>query len=73
MAQTRLNLFDLAPGKVLLDRYRIDAPHRENGMSAAFRVTDEEDRAARELQAFPASLGEHVEVEQAGGGHTTRR
>ena len=65
MAQTRLNLFDLAPGKVLLDRYRIDAPHRENGMSAAFRVTDEEDGAARELQAFPASLFESRAQAQA--------
>ncbi|MDG1050954.1 MAG: serine/threonine-protein kinase [Planctomycetota bacterium] len=59
MAQTHLSLFDLAPGKVLLDRYLIDAPHRENGMCAAFRVTDQESGALRELQAFPASLFEN--------------
>lgn len=58
MTRSQLSLFDLAPGKVLLDRYRIDAPHRENGMSAAFRVTDQAEDAERELQAFPASLFE---------------
>ncbi|MDB4559481.1 protein kinase [Planctomycetota bacterium] len=59
MAQTYLSLFDLAPGKVLLDRYLIDAPHRENGMSAAFRVTDQTNGELRELQAFPSSLFEN--------------
>lgn len=59
MAQTHLSLFDLAPGKVLLDRYLIDAPHRENGMSAAFRVTDQANGELRELQAFPSSLFEN--------------
>jgi serine/threonine-protein kinase len=58
MAQTHLSLFDLAPGKVLLDRYLIDAPHRENGMSAAFRVTDQDSGEVLELQAFPSSLFE---------------
>ena len=58
MAQTYLSLFDLAPGKVLLDRYLIDAPHRENGMSAAFQVTDQGGGEALELQAFPSSLFE---------------
>lgn len=56
---SRLSLFDLAPDKVLLDRYRILAPHRENGMSAAFRVEDQEGGGERELQAFPASLFEN--------------
>ncbi len=59
MAQTHLSLFDLAPGKVLLDRYLIDAPHRENGMSAAFRATDQESGERCELQAFPSSLFEN--------------
>lgn len=58
MTRSQLSLFDLAPGKVLLDRYLIDAPHRENGMSAAFRVTDQAEEVERELQAFPASLFE---------------
>lgn len=56
---SRLSLFDLAPDKVLLDRYRILSPHRENGMSAAFRVMDEGASEERELQAFPASLFEN--------------
>ncbi|MEE2939292.1 MAG: serine/threonine-protein kinase [Planctomycetota bacterium] len=56
---SRLSLFDLAPDKVLLDRYRILSPHRENGMSAAFRVMDESASEERELQAFPASLFEN--------------
>lgn len=60
MTTTRLSLFDLAPGKVLLDRYKIESGHRENGMSAAFRVHDAESKGAeRELQAFPASLFEN--------------
>lgn len=60
MTPTRLSLFDLAPDKVLLDRYRIVTPHRENGMSAAFRVMDTgKANAERELQAFPASLFEN--------------
>ena len=60
MTTTRLSLFDLAPGKVLLDRYEIESGHRENGMSAAFRVLDRGSKnALRELQAFPASLFEN--------------
>lgn len=58
MTRSHLSLFDLAPEKVLVDRYRIVAPHRENGMSAAFRVQDLEEDAERELQAFPGSLFE---------------
>ena len=61
MTTSRLSLFDLAPDKVLLDRYHIQSGHRENGMSAAFRVLDlENGEAERELQAFPASLFENT-------------
>ncbi len=66
MTTTRLSLFDLAPDKVLLDRYRIHSGHRENGMSAAFRVHDlNEGEAERELQAFPASLFENIKQAEA--------
>ncbi|QDV06175.1 Serine/threonine-protein kinase PknL [Planctomycetes bacterium Poly30] len=66
MTTTRLSLFDLAPDKVLLDRYRIHSGHRENGMSAAFRVHDlKHKEAERELQAFPASLFENVKQAEA--------
>ena len=67
MAQTHLSLFDLAPGKVLLDRYLIDAAHRENGMSAAFRVTDQETDETCELQAVPSSLYENKAQAEAFG------
>ena len=63
MTTSRLSLFDLAPDKVLLDRYRIHSGHREN---AAFRVHDLKDKEAeRELQAFPASLFENVKQAEA--------
>ncbi|MEL6713065.1 MAG: serine/threonine-protein kinase [Planctomycetota bacterium] len=58
MSPTRLSLFDLKEGNVLLDAHRIVAPHRENGMSAAFEVEDVESGAQGELQAFPSSLFE---------------
>lgn len=64
---SRLSLFDLAPDKVLLDRYRILSPHRENGMSAAFRVLDESISEERELQAFPASLFENSKQAESFG------
>lgn len=54
----RLNLFDLAPGKVLFDRYEIVRPHRQSGMAAAFEVKDGKGGASLELQAFPGSLFE---------------
>ena len=66
MTSTRLSLFDLAPGKVLLHRYKIDSGHRENGMSAAFRVYDTDSKdVERELQAFPASLFENRKQAEA--------
>ncbi|MFT5734553.1 MAG: serine/threonine-protein kinase [Planctomycetota bacterium] len=66
MTTSRLSLFDLAPDKVLLDRYRIHSGHRENGMSAAFRVYDQKHKnVERELQAFPASLFENVKQAEA--------
>jgi len=65
MTGTKLNLFDLAPGKVLLDRFRILQPHRQAGMSAAFEVESTEDGRRLELQVFlgnvfedPAQAGE---------------
>ena len=55
---TSLSLFDLKPGKLLLDRYQIQRPHREGGISAAFAVEDTEDETRKELQAFPGGLFE---------------
>jgi len=61
MAATSLNLFDLAPGKVILDRYHILRAHRTAGMSATFEVEDQETNERRELQVFPGSLFENRE------------
>lgn len=55
---TSLSLFDLKPGKVLLDRYQIQRPHREGGISAAFAVKDTEDGSRKEMQVFPGGLFE---------------
>ncbi|MDP6537945.1 MAG: serine/threonine-protein kinase [Planctomycetota bacterium] len=56
MPQTSLSLFDLAPGKVVCDRWEITRSYRQGGMSATFEVNDAEDGAVRELQVFPAAL-----------------
>lgn len=55
---TSLSLFDLKPGKVLLDRYKIQQPHREGSISATFAVEDAEDGSSKELQVFHAGLFE---------------
>lgn len=50
------SLYDLVPGTVLGRRYRIESPHRQGGLSAAFRVTDDENGEPCELQFFPSGL-----------------
>lgn len=60
-----LTFFDLVPGKVLLDRYRILRPHRETGMATAFAVEDQEDNSRAEVQVFPSTL--FADPEQARG------
>jgi len=54
--QPSLTLFDLQPGKTVLDRFAIQRATRDGGMSAVFEVLDGEDR--RELQVFPAAMFE---------------
>src|SRR5688500_233577 len=56
-----LSLFDLIPGKLLLDRYKVARTNRRDGMSTTFVVEDLEVKAERELQVFPASLFEDRE------------
>lgn len=58
MSPTGLSLFDLRPGKVLLDRYEILRPHRDSGIAATFAVEDAESQERYELQAFPGGLFE---------------
>jgi len=49
MSDRPLTLFDLSPGKVLADRFQIQRPLRQGGMSATFVVNDTEADAEREL------------------------
>ncbi len=60
MPSKTVSLFDLAPGKVFHDRYKIVRAHRQGGMSATFEVDDSTSGSKRELQMFPAALFESV-------------
>lgn len=57
MQKRSLTLFDLAPGKVLLDRWRIVGTNRTGGMAATFAVQDVDGRAC-ELQVYSTVLFE---------------
>ena len=59
------SFFDLVPGKVLVDRYRILRPHRDTGIATALAVEDQEDSSRAELQVYPAALfGDREQAEQ---------
>ncbi len=60
MPSKTVSLFDLAPGKVFHDRYKIVRANRQGGMSATFEVDDSTSGSKRELQMFPAALFESV-------------
>ena len=59
MTTKTLTLFDLAPGRTLLDRYRIRRANRHGGMSTTFEVEDQDDGEKLEVQVFPAALFEN--------------
>lgn len=59
MHQKTLSLFDLIPGKVVAERYKVVRTNRRDGMSTTFAVEDVSAGAERELQVFPASLFEN--------------
>ena len=59
---TSLTLFDLQPGKTVLDRFEVVNAHRHGGMSAVFEVLDGGER--RELQVFPAAMFEGADQAQ---------
>lgn len=61
MSTRTLSMFDLAPGKVLLDRYKVRKSNRHGGMATTFEVEDAKSAGVRELQIFPASLFENAE------------
>ena len=59
MAHAAFTLFDLAPSKLVLGRYRIVAASRSGGLSATFVAKDEQSgEVARDLTVFPPALFE---------------
>jgi eukaryotic-like serine/threonine-protein kinase len=58
MPAKTLSLFDLAPGKILLDHYKITKTNRTGGMSTTFEVTDPRVKEPLEVQVFPGALFE---------------
>ena len=61
MSTRTLSMFDLAPGKVVLDRYKIRRANRHGGMATTFEVEGAKDGEVRELQIFPSSLFENAD------------
>ena len=61
MSTRALSIFDLAPGKVLLDRYKIRKSNRHGGMATTFQVERIQDGATLEMQIFPSSFFENAE------------
>lgn len=59
MTNRTLSIFDLVPGKTLLDRYRIRRSNRHGGMATTFEVELAGDGGRYELQVFPGSLFEN--------------
>jgi serine/threonine-protein kinase len=58
MPAKTLSLFDLAPGKILLDHYKITKTNRTGGMSTTFEVADPRVKEPLEIQVFPGALFE---------------
>jgi serine/threonine-protein kinase len=59
MSTKTLSIFDLAPGKTLLDRFKIRRSNRHGGMATTFEVEQIADGARLELQTFPGALFEN--------------
>lgn len=58
MTKTTFSPFDLAPGKLVAGRFRIERSNRHGGIAATFVATDEKSGEACELVVFPSSLFE---------------
>lgn len=56
MSKTTFSPFDLAPGRVVAERFRIEGASRQSGLAAVFTAHDEERDASCELSVFPAAL-----------------
>ncbi|MBM3977314.1 MAG: hypothetical protein FJ299_10030 [Planctomycetes bacterium] len=60
MSHESYSVYDLSSGKLLANRFRIGRPLRQNGLMAAFHVTDA-DGTAGDLLYFAPSLFENLE------------
>ena len=60
MARSELNLFDLAVGKTLFERYEITGGLPHGPLSARFTVQDKDEDRALDLEVFTAGLFEGV-------------
>jgi len=60
MSTKALSMFDLAPGKTLVDRYKLRRSHRQGGMATTYEVERVGDGAHLELQIFPGGLFENT-------------
>jgi serine/threonine-protein kinase len=52
------SLFDLVPGKVVADRYRIVRPYRQSGLAATFEAQDGDEPGSCALLIFSSNLFE---------------
>lgn len=58
MPTESFSLFDLAPGRVFVDRFRIDKVHRHNGLAPAFLAEDQKSGAQVCVTVFAPSMFE---------------
>src|SRR5262245_11763581 len=59
MTSKTLSMFDLSPGKTLLERYKIRRANRHGGMATTFEVELVGDGSRLELQVFPGGMFEN--------------
>ncbi len=57
MSHANFSIFDLQPGRLVLDRFRISKPLRQSGLSAAFEAQDEQAGAAESRCALVVFSG----------------
>jgi serine/threonine protein kinase len=56
MQPETFSTFDLAPGRTVLGRFKIEAPNRHGGLAATFKAHDTKHDRSCELIVFPAAL-----------------
>lgn len=56
MSKSTFSAFDLAPGRVVADRYLIDGGTRQSGLAMVFVARDQKRDSVCELSVFPAAL-----------------